>query len=109
MQPLTELCHWYANLAAAKLLCATHLVLLWDRQVGREPQFENPCSRGRYGNAFGVTGVWTIDKKMTMNLTLAGGSLWRKHPVSALWLSNERRPSYTLETVSEAQKKEPKH
>ncbi len=35
-------------------------------------------SRGRYGNDFNVTGVWTMNEKNTMHLTLAGGSLWRK-------------------------------
>ncbi len=34
-------CHWNANLAAAKWHCASHLVLL--PQVGRDPQLENPC------------------------------------------------------------------
>ncbi len=43
-----------------------------------EGNFYAASSRGRYGNAFSVTGVLKHEYKHTMHLTLAGGRLWRK-------------------------------
>ncbi len=43
-----------------------------------EGNFYTASSIGRYGNAFSVTGLWSMNKKHTMHLTLASGSLWRK-------------------------------
>ncbi len=43
-----------------------------------EGNFYAASSRGRYGNAFSVTGVLKHDYKHPMHLTLAGGRLWRK-------------------------------
>ncbi len=42
----------------------------WERDAA--------SSRGRYGNAFSVTGVLKHEYKHPMHLTLAGGRLWRK-------------------------------
>ncbi len=43
-----------------------------------EGNFYAASSRGRYGNAFSVTGVLKHEYKHPMHLTLAGGRLWRK-------------------------------
>ncbi len=42
----------------------------WERDAA--------SSRGRYGNAFSMTGVLKHEYKHPMHLTLAGGHLWRK-------------------------------
>ncbi len=43
-----------------------------------ENRERDAASSRRYVNAFSVTGVWSMNEKLTMHLTLTGGSLWHK-------------------------------
>ncbi len=49
-----------------------------SKHVPFERELNAASSRGRYVNAFSVTGVWSMNENTTVDLTLAGGSLWRK-------------------------------